>query len=518
MIRVGLGIALAALVAASAFAAESPEALGRRMYLDGAGLSATVAGGAALPGRLAACVLCHRPSGYGLSEGDARASAVAAPVLFAPLEPRRDRLLRDLYQERYGAVARTEAKTPRSRPAYNGAADLARALRDGVDPAGAALSPAMPRYKVSDAQAEALAAYLLSLGAGPDPGWGEETIRFATIIAPEVPERRAQAALAVVRAYVSRLNHEIERERDRPGFSPLYKAEYAPARRLWQVQEWRLKGPPASWPAQLRSHAAEAPVFAVVGGIVPDWGPVGQFCTSSELPCIFPETDWPGPDAERGTTLFLSGGLPEEVRLIAADLRRRGIHKVAEFAGAEPEAPRLSALLHAEMPDLVRESDPGEAEAAVLWLGREEAERALGSDAVRSLAGPVYAAGGLLADDSGKLALRPGRDVLVAWRLAGPDQTPPERLRVRAWLRSRGVFVPGEERTQLEAWLALEATEHAVVRLVDRPSRAFLLETIEHMAENSLDPGIYPRLSLGPGQRVAAHGARLLVLRRPTDG
>lgn len=484
-------------------------AAGRHIYLEGTGISATVAAGAPLPGRLAACVVCHRPSGYGVSEGDARAPAVAAPVLFASLEPRRDRLLRDLYQERYGAIARSEAKTPRSRPAYR-KQDLARAVRDGVDPAGVALSAAMPRYAMSDEQVNALTAYLRTLGAAPDPGWGEESIRFATVVAPGVPERRVQAVLAVMRAYVARLNHEIERERERPGFSPLYKAEYASARRTWEIDVWRLEGPTDTWREQLRARLTAAPVFVVLGGLVPDWAPVGAFCTAASIPCVFPETDFPGADDPTGTTLYLSGGLPEEVRLIAEDLDRRGVRRVIEFRGESPVASRLSALLHAELPELVAARDTADAEAAILWLGAGEAERALGSPPLLGFAGPVYASGGMLADERGTLPIHPAREILVAWRYADPGAIAPERLRARAWLRARGVAVPDEERAQLETWLVLELSAHAVVRLVDRPSRAFFIETVEHIAESGLNPGVYPRLSLGPGQRYAAHDARLL--------
>ena len=43
--------------------------------------------------------------------------------------------------------------------------------------------------------------------------------------------------------------------------------------------------------------------------------------------------------------------------------------------------------------------------------------------------------------------------------------------------------------------------------MVDRFSREYLLEYVEHEAENALNPGTYPELALGPDQRFASKGA-----------
>ncbi|MCP5085407.1 MAG: hypothetical protein GY952_01170, partial [Rhodobacteraceae bacterium] len=133
-------------VAASAGALED----GRAIYFEGIRsngtlVSARVAGGALLQGELAACVRCHRPSGYGSGESNIQTAEIAAPTLFKPLAPRRDRLLRSLYQERYGPLAQIRSKTPRVRPAYSDAADILKAVQQGIDTAGEKLSLMMPR-------------------------------------------------------------------------------------------------------------------------------------------------------------------------------------------------------------------------------------------------------------------------------------------------------------------------------------------------------------------------------------
>jgi len=508
----GVALLLACLAAGRAAPGDGPAdamARGAAIYHEGAGLSATIAGGAPLPAPLAACVRCHRPSGHGVSEGDARAPALAAPVLFAPLAPRRDILLRDLYQERYGALAKAQARTPRARPAYRGADDLGRALRAGVDPGGAALSPAMPRYAISDADLAALTVWLRGLGAAPDPGWGARTVRFATVIAPDAPPGQAAATLAVIEAYVARHNREIARERARPGFSPGYKGEYLAARRDWAVDVWRLQGPPEGWGAQLAAAYAAAPPFALLGGVVPgDWAPVGAFCDAVALPCLFPQTGFPGADPRPGAgrwTLHLSAGLPGEAALLAGALAAEGLTRVEIAAGAGAGAQRLAALL-ATTPG-VSTAPPFQARALI--MAADEARAALA--AADGAPAPSFAAGGLIAAPDGGLAPDLACALRVAWTFADPGRPDAQRLRARKWLRARRVDDPAWERAQLETLLALDAAEHAVIRLVDRPSRAFFVEAVEHLAESGIDPGVYRRFSLGPGQRVAARGARMLT-------
>ena len=58
---------------------------------------------------------------------------------------------------------------------------------------------------------------------------------------------------------------------------------------------------------------------------------------------------------------------------------------------------------------------------------------------------------------------------------------------------------------------------HALVHAVDRYSREYLIESIEHEIENQLNPGTFPCLSLGPGQRFAAQGARIFSSAETTD-
>jgi hypothetical protein len=82
----------------------------------------------------------------------------------------------------------------------------------------------------------------------------------------------------------------------------------------------------------------------------------------------------------------------------------------------------------------------------------------------------------------------------------------PQAFRVRSWLRARGLTprAGAQERLQLDAYTAFALTDTALGHLGGTLSRELLIEAVERETERLPNPGTYPRLSLGPGQRVAA--------------
>jgi hypothetical protein len=90
-----------------------------------------------------------------------------------------------------------------------------------------------------------------------------------------------------------------------------------------------------------------------------------------------------------------------------------------------------------------------------------------------------------------------------------------EADRFRAWLAARKV-PPGDERLQANAFFAAGIAGDALDRMLDFFSRDYMLEWVEHMAEESINPSAYPRLSLGPGQRFGSKGS--YILRVAPDG
>ena len=71
------------------------------------------------------------------------------------------------------------------------------------------------------------------------------------------------------------------------------------------------------------------------------------------------------------------------------------------------------------------------------------------------------------------------------------------------------------ERLQLNAHFALALLDYSIARMNGTFSADYLLETIERETETSPSPGVFPRLSLGPGQRFAAKGTQIVRLGSP---
>jgi cytochrome oxidase Cu insertion factor (SCO1/SenC/PrrC family) len=515
-------------------AAAGDPAAGRRLYREGAGGIAASAASAATP----ACIDCHRPSGYGGVEGSAWVPPVTGPLLFSAHEPRQVDLFEKLFREALAPAFWRELRERASRPAYD-EASLGRALRQGLDPLGRPLHPLMPRYRWSDREIADLAAYLRTLAASPSPGVDDRTIRFATVVVPGADPARARAEQEVIAAYVRFHNADVLRWRTKQGRLAWDDALWVDTYRLWEVTTWSLPGPRASFREQLARHQRERPAFALLAGSAPPvpgvWQPIHDFCEAFELPCLFPETVLPPQEPSR-YNLYWSRGLTLEAGALAQHLARgeRGGERPRvvqvfreDTAGAVaakafrdawgeeveslswdggPEAPkRLSAQLAAR-------SQPA---VLVLWLSPEELARlpqiagAPGDRVAR-----VFLSSTLAGEALPTLPSAWQGHAFALRQESLPGREPPHAYRVRAWLNARGVAVAAhtEERTQLDTYFTLAAMDDALSRMADHFSRDLLIEVLEREIEIDWNPGVFPRLALGPGQRFAAKGCYIVRL------
>jgi hypothetical protein len=76
---------------------------------------------------------------------------------------------------------------------------------------------------------------------------------------------------------------------------------------------------------------------------------------------------------------------------------------------------------------------------------------------------------------------------------------------MKAWMRARNVPLL-DERIQAQAFFVATIAGDALSHMDENFSRDYFIERIERMTEQSLFPAVYPRLSLGPGQRFASRG------------
>jgi hypothetical protein len=513
-------------------------AAGRRIYRDGILPSGTpmtglVQGDVEARGASAACATCHRRSGYGSNEGGSVVPPITGPALFRDREPNRGDLFRSLFQDPLPSTAKAAVRTPRTRPAYTEKM-LAVSLREGKDPAGRLLDPLMPRYAISDEDIGHLTSYLRTVGSDADPGVDPTRIHFATVVSEGVDLGERTAMTAVLDAFVRRKNLEVRGER-RPGFSLHYKSEFEEARREWVLHIWELHGPPQTWEAQLVSCYRRQPVFAMLGGRVEGaWRPVHEFCERFEVPCLFPATDLPHiADAETvpaTRTMYLSRGLTLEAEALAEwiseensipnSLRLVQVYRTGEEGETLATTFRrsLDAGCRARLEDrpvtgpglptrdfwrsLLR--DPT-LSTLVLWLRPADLStypRRPGEPSVSSL---LCLSAGLLGGTIGPPVRVELGEVRLTWPQSLPGAEDPSVYRVRSWLGSQRLAMD-HERIQLNMYFALLVAEHALVRMVAHFSRDYFLECVEHEAENTPNPGVFPRLSLGPGQRFASKG------------
>ena len=118
--------------------------------------------GGALPATSFPCVNCHGRRGEGAQEGGLQPPPLTWRALTTPGR---------------------SPLTDRSRNAYD-QNSLARAIRQGIDPAGRSLHPGMPRYQLNEAQMRALVSYLKIIGTAADaePGVSETSIKLGAVL------------------------------------------------------------------------------------------------------------------------------------------------------------------------------------------------------------------------------------------------------------------------------------------------------------------------------------------------
>ncbi len=491
-------------------------AAGRRIYreaIDGAGLPIKARGpaGVVLEGSDAACMTCHRRSGYGTSEGKYSVRPITAKALF---------------QEQTLAEHAPRIKAQlgmRQRPAYT--LDLlARAIRGGTDSSGKPLESVMPRFALSDTDIRALAAYLATLSAQDSPGVDEEEIHLATVIQPGVSPERRRAMLDIMDAFVKDKTSNVrsnEQRRD-AGIMRMNRSY-----RKWVLHVWELSGPSDSWDAQLKTYYEQQPVFAMVGGLGnASWKPIHAFAERMEIPSVFAQVDLPELDGENNYNFYFSRGLTLDAQALAKYLREPGgntssvlqIYRPDESGLAVSTAFKAAMAGGPGLQDLKLDGPLDEAfwkkavatkpGAVVLWLGKADLE-ALPATAGATL--PLYVSYALL---DGKVPSALG-NASGNVRMVYPSDLPPRHdsrlLRTKMWLHSKNIALT-DESTQINTQFAMTVMSDALGHLMDSFSRDLLVERIEHLVAQTPSPSIYQSVSLGPGQRIAAKGRSVVSL------
>lgn len=415
---------------------------------------------------------------------------------------------------------------PGARPAYT-PDTLARALREGIDAAGRPLNELMPRYELDAADVKVLASYLRTLGARNPAGVTAREMHLATIITPDVSTDERHAMLGVLDAAVRDHNAEPRHEKKRGERAILGHSRQYRAFRQWRLHVWELTGSPEDWHRQLELAVQTQPVFAVVSGIGRGtWQPIHDFCERHELPCLFPNTNRPPPEAGF-YSLYLSRGIALEADLIAHEVRQArvtGPRRVVQFFRDDEDgrvrAKELRRALQGAR-DVELRDQPIAASADVsllswseiagdrttdnvLWLGPADLG-AIASGRPSFSNTRIYVTSGLLpSPDDVPEVLRPVTRLIHPFEL--PADWQQRRSQLQHWLKSHGLE-PTAERIQANAYLVLNLMTKALKHVREPFSQDYLIERIEHATENSAWTSVYHELALGAkSQRFASKG------------
>ncbi len=519
---------------------------GRKLYWYGLNdkgepITATAQGDIQFSGAQFSCVSCHRPSGFGSSEGGYYVPPISGPIVFNPTKADRTQRFKEMFQESQPSTFWAQVREPRLRPAYD-EETLARALRDGLDPNGEKLNSVMPRYKIEDRDMTNLIAFLRTLSVETDAGVEEASIHFATIITDDADEAAVKAMLETMEVFFTWMNKDTAGDLDHPTFSPRYRSTFLHAYRRWDLHVWQLSGAPETWPGQLNTYYLDQPVFAVISGLVRGpWEPIGDFCDQKRLPCLFPNTELPRlTDTEYGYSFYFSGGLSLEARALAVYLSKlpQPPQRVTQIWKRDPYGETPALAFRTALKDL----RPDTAVVDHSFVDETELESILRSPAAESTQDVIVLWPGekpttvidkiVLSNPKAALIALPS-NALEAAKIAFDESTTartvfthpyelptryhPRKFRVRAWMHSRRLKVT-HPRLQYQTYYALTLVQYGLVHLLADFHRDYLIELIEHEAENRLNPGTHPSLALGPGQRLASKGAYIVALDATTKG
>lgn len=491
---------------------DTPEmiAQGKKIYEEGVLISGEPLlgkrpGDITVKGAEAACILCHRRSGMGLPEGASWVPPITGPALF-------ENFRQSGHQSRLAAGIAYRNRPAFSRPAYD-SSSLSHAIRQGISPTGHRFQYLMPRYVLDDANMASLIAYLRKLSATPSPGTDTSMVHFATVVSPGHSPAKRQSVTDVLQACL---------------------AERQPLGQQWKLHVWELAGLPETWGPQLDAWHARQNVFAMVSGLgLEEWGAVHDFCERQGIPCLFPNVDKPGRQAESIYNFYFSKGVMLEAEVIASYLAEHvpqtPLKRVIQLAPSDGAGAKAAAVLRRvldgtgleiESRTLAQLGTGGEAlrdlratDALVVWLPEAQLAALAKLAPEGSKAGVTFISGWLGGVEKAPLGVAWKKQALLVYPFDTPNRWEVRRnFNLQPWLQKQGI-AGSDHRLLGNTLAACNLLTEGMLRLRGVMSRDYLVDLTENYPVsmgNAPGPQAFPRFSLGPGQRFSSKGAYLL--------
>lgn len=491
------------------------EKAGQQIYQSGTSPSgeevlAVLAGGTELPAAALPCASCHADDGRGNPEGGVVPTDVTWDALTRP----------------YGVETRGGR---RHGPYTEGL--LKRAIATGLDPAGNELHVAMPRFRMSHEDMEALVAYMKQLGRGRrdrDPGVAPDRLRVGTLLPPPGRMEGVGGAIeGVLRAWAAELDEA----------GGLYGRQV-------EVVPFTLPPDPAAWPGAVEEYLETEDVVTLVGAFIAGGeAELTALLRQREVPLVGPFTQLPKIERPVNPQVFyLLPGLTVQGRAMVSFALARSQTAGAEGGGAAESPP--AAVLHPE-----GNGELAEVAAEMVAEGRRRGWERLEArtyDAARldalgtasALATTGAEAVFFLGDAADRQLLLQGAEhyhwrpeVYTPGSMAGPEAlaTPPA-FDGRLFLSFP--TLPGDRDPEAVAsWRALAGEHglpdsHATVQLTTLAAARLLEEGVKRAGRNltrtklvaeletlyKWDSGLTPLLTFTPNRRIGAQGAHIVVL------
>jgi hypothetical protein len=398
---------------------------------------------------------------------------------------------------------------------------FAAAVRQGKHMSGRDLSPIMPRFELNDAEVTGLASYLRTLSAKWSPGVDARTIRFATVITPDVSPERKKVFLETIKAALNQKNGN---------FAPRMRTMSTAAEmmfntnRFWDLAVWELQGEPQTWAAQLEERHRAQPVFALVSGLgAGQWKPVHEFCEKQRVGCWFPSVDAPPAGANKDFySLYFSNGVSLEAEILALQLSTNKPARLIQLhRGDMPGrtgAAQLQTLMKAgtkPVPVVTRQvdatdpaslskalADAGPRDAVMLWWPQGDVAALNGVPVPK---GPVYLSARMAGAEHAPLPDSWKSVVRLIYPYQLPDKRAAGLFYFNSWLKVVKIELR-EEALQSEVYFAMSYLTETLTDMLDNLHVDYLLERAENM------------LSLREGAKAEDEARELTVARYNKGG
>jgi ABC-type branched-subunit amino acid transport system substrate-binding protein len=396
-------------------------------------------------------------------------------------------------------------------------AAFARAVRNGVDPAGNELAFAMPRYKLAPEDMADLLAYLRRIETETDPGLSPDSLLVGTVL----PTKGALAELGsamrdVLTAYFADLN----------GRGGVY------GRRV-ELRVAEAGADAAATSASARRMIEQDGVFAFVGGMSAGADrELAALAGETETPFVGPATLLPQTAAPVNRQIFyLLPGLAEQARALVNFAANNPEMKKGRVVILHPDS-ELAAATAAAVEDQAQKAGLGaavrhsyargsfdaklfipklrgtNADALFVFSAGGEEAALLTEAAAAGWTPNVFLLGALTGGNLAASVPAAFKDrVFIAFPTVPADITAAGLAEFRA-LQEKHKFAQRHTASQLAAFAAAKVFTEGLRRAGQELSREKLLVSLEGLYE--FETGITPRLTFGPNRRVGAAGANIL--------